>query len=263
MNHDMSWSTIKNVFFTTGDNMKTIRKGNAGSTMLAVAIGCAFAATPFSNAYAQDSELEEIVVTGSYISRPADRPQPVAIMEAAEIRANQRVSTIEVLRDMPQISSANVAEKAHDALATGAPILADCRMVASGISRSRLAAGNEVICTLGAAGLARRAATAQTTRSAAAVDLWRPQLAGALCVIGNAPTALFRLLELLAGAAPRPAAIVATPPGFVGASESKAALAGGDHGVPFLTLLGRRGGSAVAAAAVNALAAPPDAEATL
>ena len=110
MNHDMSWSTIKNVFFTTGDNMKTIRKGNAGSTMLAVAIGCAFAATPFSNAYAQDSELEEIVVTGSYISRPADRPQPVAIMEAAEIRANQRVSTIEVLRDMPQISSANVAE---------------------------------------------------------------------------------------------------------------------------------------------------------
>ena len=110
MNHDMSWSTIKNVFFTTGDNMKTISKGNAGSTILAVAVGCAFAATPFSNAYAQDSELEEIVVTGSYISRPADRPQPVAIMEAAEIRANQRVSTIEVLRDMPQISSANVAE---------------------------------------------------------------------------------------------------------------------------------------------------------
>ncbi|MDE0409791.1 MAG: precorrin-8X methylmutase, partial [Alphaproteobacteria bacterium] len=89
-----------------------------------------------------------------------------------------------------------------------------------------------------------------------AVDLWQPQLAGALCVIGNAPTALFRLLELLAGGAPRPAAIVATPPGFVGASEAKAALASGDHGIPFLTLLGRRGGSAVAAAAVNALAMP-------
>ena len=159
--------------------------------------------------------------------------------------------------------SADVAAEARAALASGAPILADCRMVASGISRGRLAAGNEVICTLGAPGLAERAAAAQTTRSAAAVDLWRPQLAGALCVIGNAPTALFRLLELVAGGAPRPAAIVATPPGFVGASESKAALAGGDHGVPFLTLLGRRGGSAVAAAAVNALAAPPDAEATL
>ena len=158
--------------------------------------------------------------------------------------------------------SANVAAEARAALASGAPILVDCRMVASGISRPRLAAGNDVICTLGAPGLTERAASAQTTRSAAAVDLWRPQLAGALCVIGNAPTALFRLLELLAEGAPRPAAIVATPPGFVGASESKAALANGAHSVPFLTLLGRRGGSAVAAAAVNALAAPPEAEGT-
>ena len=156
--------------------------------------------------------------------------------------------------------SPDVAEKARAALAAGAPILADCQMVASGISRPRLAAGNDVICTLGAPGLAARAAAAGTTRSAAAVDLWQPQLAGALCVIGNAPTALFRLLELLADGAPRPAAIVATPPGFVGATEAKAALAGGDHGIPFLTLLGRRGGSAVAAAAVNALAAPPEAE---
>ena len=156
--------------------------------------------------------------------------------------------------------SADVADKAHAALTAGAPILADCQMVASGISRRRLAAGNEVICTLGAPGLAERAASAQTTRSAAAVELWQPQLAGALCVIGNAPTALFRLLELLAAGAPHPAAIIATPPGFVGASESKAALAGTDHGVPFLTLMGRRGGSAVAAAAVNALAAPPEVE---
>ncbi len=156
--------------------------------------------------------------------------------------------------------SADVAAEARAALASGAPILADCRMVASGISRGRLAACNDVICTLAAPGLAERAASAQTTRSAAAVDLWRPQLAGAICVIGNAPTALFRLLELVAEGAPRPAAIVATPPGFVGASESKAALAGGDHGVPFLTLLGRRGGSAVAAAAVNALAMPPSPE---
>ena len=158
--------------------------------------------------------------------------------------------------------SADVAETARDALAAGAPILADCQMVASGISRQRLAAGNDVVCTLGAAGLAERAAADQTTRSAAAVDLWQPQLGGALCVIGNAPTALFRLLELLADGAPRPVAIIATPPGFVGAAEAKAALASGDHGVPFVTLLGRRGGSAVAAAAVNALATPPDREDT-
>ena len=156
--------------------------------------------------------------------------------------------------------SPDVAEKARTALAAGAPILSDCQMVASGISRRRLQAGNEVICTLGAPGLAERAASAQTTRSAAAVELWQPHLAGALCVIGNAPTALFRLLELLAEGAPHPAAIVATPPGFVGAREAKAALAEGRHGVPFLTLMGRRGGSAVAAAAVNALAAPLESE---
>ncbi len=159
--------------------------------------------------------------------------------------------------------SADVAEKAQSALAAGAPILADCRMVAAGISRARLGAGNDVVCTLGAPGLPARAAAAGTTRSAAAVDLWQPQLAGALCVIGNAPTALFRLLELVAEGAPRPAAVIATPPGFVGASEAKVLLADGRHGLPFLTLLGRRGGSAVAAAAVNALAAelPPACEA--
>ena len=153
--------------------------------------------------------------------------------------------------------SADVADRARAALASGAPILADCRMVASGISRSRLSAGNAVICTLGEPGLPERAAAALTTRSAAAVELWRPHLAGALCVIGNAPTALFRLLELLDDGAPAPAAIVATPPGFVGASEAKAALARDSRGVPFLTVNGRRGGSAIAAAAVNALAVPP------
>ena len=152
--------------------------------------------------------------------------------------------------------SANVAEAARGALAEGAPVLADCRMVASGISCRRLAAGNRVICTLEAPDVAERAAAAATTRSAAAVLLWRPHLEGSLCVIGNAPTALFRLLELLADGAPRPAAIIATPPGFVGAREAKAALAHDSRGVPFLTLHGRRGGSAMAAAAVNALAAP-------
>ena len=154
--------------------------------------------------------------------------------------------------------SDDVAERARSALAAGAPILADCRMVVSGISRRRLAAGNRVICTLGEKGVATRAAKAGATRSATAVELWTADLAGALCVIGNAPTALFRLLELLDRGAPRPAAIIATPPGFVGASEAKAALARASHSVPFLTLHGRRGGSAMAAAALNALAAPPD-----
>jgi len=153
--------------------------------------------------------------------------------------------------------SADVAAKARAALAAGAPILADCQMVASGISRQRLAAGNEVICTLGAPGLAERAASAQTTRSAAAVELWQPHLAGALCVIGNAPTALFRLLETLNDAPElRPAAILAFPVGFVGAAESKLALVEAGLDVPFVTLLGRRGGSAMAAAAVNSLSGP-------
>lgn len=152
--------------------------------------------------------------------------------------------------------SPDLANMARSAFASGAPVLADSRMVASGISR--LPAGNRVICTLDAPSLSRRAAAASTTRSAAAVDLWRPHLKGAVCVIGNAPTALFHLLELLDDGGPAPAAIIAVPPGFVGASEAKAALAHDSRGVPFLTLRGRRGGSAVAAAAVNALAAPSE-----
>ena len=155
--------------------------------------------------------------------------------------------------------TADFAGAARGALASGATVLADSRMVASGVTRSRLPAGNPVICALDEPDLRERAAAAATTRSAAAVDLWVPHLSGAVCVIGNAPTALFRLLELLDDGAPRPAAIIATPPGFVGATESKAALAADNRGIPFLTLHGRRGGSAVAAAAVNALARPPEA----
>ncbi len=155
----------------------------------------------------------------------------------------------DLIRDLAW--SPDLAGAARGALASGVPVLVDSRMVASGISR--LPAGNRVICALDAPDLSRRAASASTTRSAAAVDLWRPHLDGAVCVIGNAPTALFRLLELLDDGAPPPAAIIAAPPGFVGASEAKAALARDSRGVPFLTLRGRRGGSAVAAAAVNAL----------
>ena len=114
--------------------------------------------------------------------------------------------------------------------------------------------GNELIVTLNDASVPDLALQHATTRSAAAVELWRDRLAGAVVVIGNAPTALFHLLELLDAGAPKPAAIIATPVGFVGAAESKAALVASKHGVPFITLLGRRGGSAIAAAALNAVA---------
>ncbi|MFZ1414328.1 MAG: precorrin-8X methylmutase [Defluviicoccus sp.] len=146
----------------------------------------------------------------------------------------------------------DVAAAARGALAAGAPILVDSAMVAAGIIRARLA-GNPVLCFLNDAETAELARRNGTTRSAAAVDLWRPQLAGAVVAIGNAPTALFRLLELLDEGAPAPAAILGFPVGFVGAAEAKAALASHPRGIPYLTLKGRRGGSAMAAAAVNAL----------
>ena len=142
----------------------------------------------------------------------------------------------------------------REALARAAPVLADCRMVAEGIIRRRLPAANAVRCFVGDPEAAEAARRAGTTRSAAAVDLWRPQLDGALVAIGNAPTALFRLLEILGDAGtPRPAAILAFPVGFVGAAESKRALARLPDAPPFLTLHGRRGGSAMAAAALNAI----------
>jgi precorrin-8X/cobalt-precorrin-8 methylmutase len=127
-------------------------------------------------------------------------------------------------------------------------------MVASGITRSRLPRNNDVICTISDPRTAELAARLHTTRSAAAVELWRDRLAGSVVVIGNAPTALFHLLDILNDGSPRPALIIGIPVGFVGAAESKAALAANRLGIPFLTVLGRRGGSAMAAAAVNALA---------
>ncbi len=145
--------------------------------------------------------------------------------------------------------SPDAASKGRKALAHGAPVLCDARMVAEGIIGKRLPAANRVICTLSQVGEA-----VGTTRSAAAVDLWEPHLDGAVVAIGNAPTALFRLLELIAGGAARPAVVLGFPVGFVGAQESKDALAGNDLGLDYLVLKGRRGGSALAAAAVNALA---------
>jgi precorrin-8X/cobalt-precorrin-8 methylmutase len=143
---------------------------------------------------------------------------------------------------------------ARGALAAGAPILCDAEMVAHGITRARLPARNDVICTLNDPRVAELAKQHDTTRSAAAIDLWDARLGGAVVAIGNAPTALFRLLDLMDKGAPKPAAILGIPVGFVGAAESKEALAADSRGVPFLTVRGRMGGSAMTAAAVNALA---------
>jgi len=143
---------------------------------------------------------------------------------------------------------------AREALARGAPILCDSEMVAHGITRARLPARNDVVCTLHDARVAVLAQKLGTTRSAAALDLWQDRLGGAVVAIGNAPTALFRLLEMLEAGAPKPAALLGIPVGFVGAAESKDALAADSRGVPFLTVRGRVGGSAMTAAAVNALA---------
>ena len=151
-------------------------------------------------------------------------------------------------------ASPGFAAAATAALRAGAPVLCDTKMVASGVTRSRLPAGNEVLCTLTDPRVARLARELDTTRTAAAMDLWRERLDGAVVAIGNAPTALFRLLELVAEGAAPPAAVIGVPVGFVGAAESKQALAGNLGGVEYLVVRGRRGGSAVAAAAVNALA---------
>jgi precorrin-8X/cobalt-precorrin-8 methylmutase len=163
------------------------------------------------------------------------------------------------MTDLPRdiAYSAGVVRRARAALRDGAPILCDARMVAAGITRSRLPAGNEVVCTLRDPAAVALAARLGTTRSAAAVDLWAGRLDGAVVVIGNAPTALFRLLEITGpevtgGAGPLPSAVIGVPVGFVGAAESKWALAA--SGLEHLVVHGRRGGSAMAVAAVNAIA---------
>ncbi|MEU7765764.1 precorrin-8X methylmutase [Nocardia sp. NPDC049190] len=149
--------------------------------------------------------------------------------------------------------SPGVVASARTALRAGAPILCDATMVASGVTRRRLPADNDVICTLADPRVPELAAATGTTRSAAALELWRDRLDGAVVAIGNAPTALFHLLDLLDAGAPRPAAVLGIPVGFVGAAESKDALIGyGD--VEYLTVRGRRGGSGITASALNAIA---------
>ena len=157
--------------------------------------------------------------------------------------------------DLPQHlrASEDVVERIEFALVGKAPIFCDCEMVRAGISH-RYLHGNELVVTLNDPSVPALAKQLGTTRSAAATELWRDRLEGAIVVIGNAPTALFHLLEMLDAGAPKPAAIIATPVGFVGAEEAKAELALDIHHVPFITLLGRRGGSAIASAALNAIA---------
>jgi precorrin-8X/cobalt-precorrin-8 methylmutase len=149
---------------------------------------------------------------------------------------------------------ADLVSTARTALEGGRPIFVDANMVASGITRARLPADNEIFCLLRDPRVAELAERWNTTRSAAAVSLWGPRLAGAVVAIGNAPTALFHLLESISAGGPRPAAIVGVPVGFIGAVESKEALLEHESGIPYVVVRGRRGGSALAAAAVNALA---------
>jgi len=172
---------------------------------------------------------------------------------ALAIRLVHACGMVDILADL--VMSPGAVAAGASALAAGAPILVDAEMVRHGIIVRHLPANNAVICRLNEAGVSDQAQAAGTTRSAAQVDLWTGDLAGAVVAIGNAPTALFRLLERLDEGAPRPAVILGLPVGFVGAAESKGELEANSRAVPFVTLRGRRGGSALASAAVNALAA--------
>ncbi|KJV10017.1 precorrin-8X methylmutase [Elstera litoralis] len=171
--------------------------------------------------------------------------------ESVAVRIIHACGMVDIVPDLA--FTAGAVQAARAALMAGKPILCDAEMVAHGITRARLPAQNAVICTLNAPQIADAAARLGTTRSAAAVELWRDSLAGAVVAIGNAPTALFYLLEMIAAGAPRPAAIIGMPVGFIGAVESKEALLATPD-LPALVVRGRRGGSAMAAATVNALA---------
>lgn len=171
--------------------------------------------------------------------------------EKIAVRMIHASGMVEIARDI--VMSEDFVANGREALLRGAPILCDANMVAYGVTRSRLPAANDVICTLDDASVPDLARSLQTTRSAAAVELWKPRLGGSIVVIGNAPTALFRLLEILDDGASPPAAIIGIPVGFVGAIESKEALVAYGR-CAYLTVAGRKGGSAMAAAAINALA---------
>jgi precorrin-8X/cobalt-precorrin-8 methylmutase len=174
------------------------------------------------------------------------------VMERVVVRMIHACGMVDLAADVA--ASPGFGPQASAALRAGAPILCDTSMVASGVTRSRLPAANEVVCTLSDPPVAELAARMDTTRTAAAMELWRERLDGAVVVVGNAPTALFRLLELVEEGVAPPAAVIGVPVGFIGAAESKVALAEHPAGLAHVVVHGRRGGSAIAAAAVNALA---------
>lgn len=186
------------------------------------------------------------------IRAEADLSAIPADLEKLAVRLIHACGMVDVVQDLRFSPGAGAAGRA--ALARGAPILCDARMVAEGITRARLPANNPVICTLNQADVPQLARDLGNTRSAAALEHWREHLEGSVVVIGNAPTALFYLLEMLDAGAPKPALILGMPVGFIGAAESKDMLAESSRGVPYVIVRGRRGGSAMAAAAVNALA---------
>jgi len=185
------------------------------------------------------------------IRAESDLARFTAAEERVAVRIIHACGMTEIARDI--VMSPGFAERARMALLEGAPVLCDSKMVANGITRARLPKSNPIVCTIDDPAVPRLAQGLANTRTAAAMDLWRDRLGGAVVAIGNAPTALFRLLEMLDAGAPAPAAVIGLPVGFVGAAESKEALAA-DGRVPFLIVRGRLGGSAMAVAAVNALA---------
>lgn len=176
---------------------------------------------------------------------------PADVSQVA-VRMIHACGMVDLVQDLAY--TPGVVARARAALRSGAPVLCDAHMVASGVTRKRLPADNEVLCTLSDPSVPELARRMGTTRSAAALELWRDRLEGSVVAIGNAPTALFRLLEMIGQGAPRPAAVIGVPVGFIGAAESKEALAGHPAALDHLVVRGRRGGSAIAAAAVNAIA---------
>ena len=187
----------------------------------------------------------------SIIRSEAELERFTALEERVVVRIIHACGMTEIARDI--VMSPDFAQRARQALLEGAPILCDSKMVAQGITRARLPKSNPIICTIDDPTVPTLARRMANTRTAAAMELWRDRLAGSVVAIGNAPTALFHLLEMLDEGAPVPAAVIGLPVGFVGAMESKEALAA-DGRLPFLIVRGRKGGSAMAVAAVNALA---------
>lgn len=203
-----------------------------------------------------DAGADIYVDSFATIRREADLTGVPVDAEKVAVRMIHGSGQVDLARDL--VVHPGLLASARSALEAGAPILCDATMVATGVTASRLPASNQVICLLNDPRVPDLARAFGTTRSAAAVSLWEPMLAGAVVAIGNAPTALFHLLELILDGGPRPAAIVGCPVGFIGAAESKQALVdlAADHGIdiPYVTVRGRRGGSAMTSSALNALA---------